>query len=240
MEKGMNMDGTSISPSSGIFVMTKYPEAGKVKSRLAKSIGEEAATGLYRAFIQDTLTTVQTIDVPFHIAMYPPDYQKQFIQWLGTSYKFFPQRGTNLGERLHNGFVRMFENGHDAVIALASDCPDLPVEILRAAVDGLQNNGVVIGPSRDGGYYLIGFSQEHFIPDVFKDITWGTETVFQETRTRIELVTKQIHVLPEWPDIDTKDDLQKFYETNQMQPSMALHAMNYLRSHPGLLHKLFS
>jgi rSAM/selenodomain-associated transferase 1 len=218
----------------------KYPEEGNVKMRLAQSLGEEAATGLYRAFIQDTLTTVRSLDIPYLIAVYPPESQELLAQWLGPSYQIFHQQGTNLGERLLNGFETMFKKEYQQVIALASDSPDLPIEILRTAVSSLQTHKVVIGPASDGGYYLIGFSHDFFIPDVFEDISWSTETVFRETLSRIESVTNQVHVLPEWADIDTKSDLREFYETYQSQPSKTLHAMNYLRSHPRLLQILFS
>lgn len=220
--------------------MMKYPEVGKVKARLAQSIGEEDATDLYRAFIQDTLTTVQSLDIPFHIAVYPPESQEQFTQWLGSSYQFLSQQGKDLGKRLQNGFAIMYRKKYQQVIALASDSPDLPIEVLQKAVSSLQTQKVVIGPASDGGYYLIGFSHDLFISEVFEDIFWGTATVFRETLSRIESVTNQVHVLPEWADIDTKSDLQKFYETNQLQSSKALHTMNYLRSHPRLLQILFS
>ncbi len=224
----------------GIFVMMKYPEVGGVKARLAQSIGEEAAASLYRAFIQDTLTTVRSLDIPFHIAVYPPESHEQFAQWLGPSYQFFHQQGMNLGKRLQNGFATMFMNEYQQVIALASDSPDLPIEILQTAVSSLQTNKVVIGPATDGGYYLIGFSNDFFIPDAFEEISWSTETVFQETLSRIESVTHQVHVLPQWADIDTKSELKEFYETYQMQPSKTLHAMKYLQSNPELLRILFS
>jgi hypothetical protein len=224
----------------GIFVMMKYPEVGRVKARLAQSIGEEAAASLYRAFIQDTLTTVQSLDIPFHIAVYPPESHGQFVQWLGPSYQFFHQQGMNLGKRLQNGFATMFMNEYQQVIALASDSPDLPIEILQTAVSSLQTNKVVIGPATDGGYYLIGFSNDFFIPDAFEEISWSTETVFQETLSRIESVTHQVHVLPQWADIDTKSELKEFYETYQVQPSKTLHTMKYLQSNPELLRILFS
>ncbi len=224
----------------GIFIMMKYPEAGKVKVRLAQSIGEEAASSLYRAFIQDTLTIVQSLDVPFHIAVQPPESQEQFAEWLGTSYKFFHQEGKNLGERLQNGFETMFKKGYRQVIALASDCPDLPIEILQSAVSSLQTHKVVIGPAPDGGYYLIGFSHDLFIPNAFRNMLWSTEAVFQETLSRVELETNKVHVLPEWQDIDTRSNLQEFYKKHQSQPSDSLYAMKYLRSHHGLLQILFS
>lgn len=223
----------------GIFIMMKYPEAGKVKSRLAEAIGAEAAASLYRTFIQDILTTVQSLNTPFHLAVYPPESLEQFTQWLGPSYRYYSQQGTNLGERLQNGFTMMFKQQYHLVIALASDCPDLPVEILRTAVFTLQTHKVVIGPAPDGGYYLIGFSSEFPFANIFQDISWGTATVFQETFAKIDAKPTQIHVLPEWPDIDTKEGLQEFYKNNELKPSQALHTMNYLRSHPEILSILF-
>lgn len=213
----------------------KYPEEGNVKMRLAQSLGEEAATGLYRSFIQDTLTTVKSLEIPFHIAVYPPESQEQFAHWLGHSYQFIHQQGMDLGKRLQNGFTTMFDIGYHQVIALASDSPDLPLEILQEAVNNLQTHKVVIGPATDGGYYLIGFSHDLFIPEVFEDISWSTATVFRDTLSRIESVTNQVHVLSEWSDIDTKSDLRRFYETYQLQPSKTLHTMNYLHSYPRFL-----
>ncbi|MHA2058983.1 MAG: TIGR04282 family arsenosugar biosynthesis glycosyltransferase [Candidatus Thorarchaeota archaeon] len=229
------MERTRNTFSPGIFIMMKYPKYGKVKVRLAQTIGEEAATDLYRAFIQDTLTTVRSLDIPFHIAVYPPESQKRFTQWLGPFYEYFHQQGVDLGKRLQNGFATMYTKGYQQVIALASDNPDLPIEILQEAISVLQNQKVVIGPASDGGYYLVGFSHDFFIPEVFEDISWSTDTVFQDTLLRIESVTNQVYVLPEWADIDTKSDLRKFYETYQLQPGKSLHTMDYLRSHPGLL-----
>lgn len=224
----------------GIFIMMKYPEVGKVKMRLAQSIGEAAATDLYRAFIQDTLKTVQSLDIPYHIAVFPPESQEKFAQWLGVSSLLFHQQGMNLGERLQNGFKIMLEKEYQQVIALASDSPDLPIEILQTAVSRLQTHKVVLGPASDGGYYLIGFSHGFFIPDVFEDMSWSTETVFQETLSRIESVTNRVYVLPEWTDIDTKSDLREFYEKYQLYPSKTLHTMKYLRHHPRLLQSLLS
>ncbi|MDH4214459.1 MAG: TIGR04282 family arsenosugar biosynthesis glycosyltransferase [Candidatus Thorarchaeota archaeon] len=234
------MENTRNPFRSGIFIMVKYPELGMVKERLAQSVGEEAAIDLYRAFIQDTLQTVQSLDIPYHIAVYPPASQERFAQWLGPSHQFFGQEGVDLGQRLQNGFATMYKKEYQQVIALASDSPDLPIEILQKAVSSLQTHKVVIGPASDGGYYLIGFSHDLFISKVFEDIPWSTATVFRETLSRIESVTSQVHVLPEWADIDTKSDLQKFYETCQLQPSKILHTMKYLRSHSKLLQILFS
>lgn len=219
----------------GIFIMMKYPQVGRVKARLAKSIGDESATNLYRMFIRDTLTTVQILDIPYYIAVYPPESQKQVEKWLGPSYHVFQQQGMDIGERLQSGFTTMFEKGYQRVIALASDSPDLPIEILRDAVSALQTHEAVIGPASDGGYYLIGFSQEPSILEAFEDISWSTETVFRETLSKIKSVTQNIHILPEWIDIDTKSDLQKFYAKHRLQNSYDSHTMNYLRSRPELL-----
>lgn len=220
--------------------MAKYPEPGKVKARLAQSIGEDAATGLYQAFILDTLATAQAITIPFHIAVHPPETQEKLANWLGPSHRYFLQRGADLGERLQNGFMTMFGQKYNQVIALASDCPDLPVEILKQAVSNLQTHKAAIGPAPDGGYYLIGFSKDSFVPDAFKGISWSTETVFQETMAKIEAESKDVYMLPEWQDIDTKTDLQEFYRKYESQTSDTLHSMKYLRKHKLLLEVLFS
>jgi rSAM/selenodomain-associated transferase 1 len=232
------MANTRIAFHPGIFIMTKFPEVGKVKMRLAESVGEEAATSLYRCFIQDTLTIVQSLDIPFHIAVHPPKSVEEFQEWLGPSFQYIQQKGMNLGKRLQNGFLAMFQKGYRQVIALASDSPDLPPEIVQNAISSLQTYRVVIGPASDGGYYLVGFSSDSFIREVFEDISWSTETVFQETLSRVESVTSKVYVLPEWSDIDTKSDLRQFYEVYQLQPSKKLHTMNYLHSHPKLLQVL--
>jgi rSAM/selenodomain-associated transferase 1 len=234
------MEGDSNRLHPGIFIMVKNPELGKVKRRLAQSIGEEAATGLYRMFVRDTLSTVGALDIPYHIAVHPPESQEQIAEWLGTSHRYIHQRGTNLGERLLNGFITPFEMKYRQVIALASDCPDLPIEIIQAAISNLQTHEAVIGPAPDGGYYLIGFTHDNFIPNVFRNISWSTNMVFQETLSRMRSESQHVHVLPEWQDIDTKSDLLDFYKKYQARPSDTLHAMKYLRSHHGLLQILSS
>ncbi len=219
---------------AAIFLMMKYPKAGAVKSRLAQSIGEEAAAHLYRVFIQDTLALIRSVDTPYYIAVYPPDSIQEFGKLLGGTYRFMPQRGAHLGERLHNGFVDMFAKGYDQVIALASDSPDLPSKILKTALSSLKDQEVVIGPALDGGYYLLGFSQKGFISNAFENIPWSTEKVFRETLLRIKSVTNQIHVLPKWTDIDTMSELRFFYEKHRINQT-TLETMKYLSSHPGLL-----
>jgi len=235
MKQGVNMESSRNELHPGIFIMMRDPEVGNVKMRLAESIGAKAATGLYRSFIKDTLKTVQSLNISYHIAVHPPESQDHFAKWLGPSYQSFQQQGSDLGKRLQNGFRTMFEKKYQQVIALASDSPDLPHEILQTAISKLQIHEAVIGPATDGGYYLIGFSNALFNPEFFEDISWSTDTVFQETLSRIDSVTNQIYVLPEWPDIDTKADLRRFYETHQLQPAKTLHTLDYLRNHPQLL-----
>ncbi len=235
----MNVEDVNKTYHPGIFIMMKYPQAGQVKSRLAHTIGYEAAADLYRTFIQDILATVSSLEIPFLIAAYSPPHYAQLVQWLGSDYEYLLQHGRDLGERLQNGFTDMFKNGFQQVIALASDCPDLPPKYLQTAVSSLQTHDAVIGPSLDGGYYLIGFTIDHFVPGAFESITWSTETVFRETLSRIESATQRVYVLPEWPDIDNKTDLQTFYTTNQSPALSSSFTMKYLLHHPGLLHLLF-
>ena len=96
-KEDMNVKGDTTSLSLGIFIMMKYPEVGKVKERLAHSIGDESATSLYRMFVHDILTTVKSLDIPFHIAVYPQEAGDRFRKWLGPSTKLFHQKGMDLG-----------------------------------------------------------------------------------------------------------------------------------------------
>jgi hypothetical protein len=235
IEVVLESDTGSMKFSPGIFLMTKYPEVGSVKSRLAKSIGNRAATDLYRAFIQDTLLTVQSVELPFHIAVFPPVALEKSMKWLNGSYRFLPQEGANLGERLHNCFVRMFEEKYEQVIALASDSPGLQADILHKAVSSLQGHDCVLGPALDGGYYLIGFSRKCYLSAVFEGISWGTEFVFEETLSILKANSRHVHVLPEMMDIDTESELREFYEKHRMHPSKPPNTMKYLRKHPDLL-----
>lgn len=115
---------------------------------------------------------------------------------------------------MRNIFIDTYSKGFKSVIAIASDCPDLPEEILKEAIIALQDHDAVIGPSPDGGYYLIGLTQEAFSPKTFEAVTWSTAKVFKETISKLKNQRQNIYILPEWRDVDTLADLRNLFERN--------------------------
>jgi hypothetical protein len=204
---------------SCILLFIKRPVAGTVKTRLAESIGAENATGLYRRFVLDLLTLLEGLAAPFRICYAPSDAEgdtgveddaeNEFVDWLGCEYSYVPQIGKDLGERMKNALLEAFSDGYKRALVIGSDSPDLPEAIISQAITALHSHlGPVIGPANDGGYYLIGFSKERFLPHAFDDITWSTDSVFDRTMQIFAKHDQRAHTLPKWHDVDTIGDLK--------------------------------
>jgi rSAM/selenodomain-associated transferase 1 len=191
-----------------LLFFVKYPEKGRVKSRLASVIGDEPAAKLYRDFIIQMLSTLKTGDFPLYICFYPKNAIKALREWLGGQYHYIPQKGEDLGERMRSAFTEAFKIGFRRVVLIGSDIPDLPLEFVEEAFTSLKIIDAVIGPALDGGYYLIGFKDRTFSPQVFNGMTWGTETVFDETMQALNKLRRKVHTLPYQRDIDTVADLR--------------------------------
>ena len=191
-----------------LLFFVKNPEKGKVKSRLAAVIGEDSAVRLYKNLVAQMLTTSKEGTFPFYICFFPKNAQKSVKNWLGREYDYIPQNGKDLGERMRNGFIDGFTMGYKRVVLIGSDLPDLPLGFIRDAFASLRKKDVVIGPAYDGGYYLIGFKQKTFFPQVFQGIAWGTKNVFDETMKKLRRFTRAVYTLPYLRDIDTAEDLK--------------------------------
>lgn len=215
----MSFPAKPLHASSCILFFIKAPKPGSVKSRLAQAIGQEHATQLYKNFVLDLLSLLQTLVYKTLIFYTPTDAENSIQTWLGKDFCYYPQVGEDLGERLENAFNKAFELGYQKVIVIGSDSPDLTSNILQTAFLALEDHDGVIGPTHDGGYYTIGFSKSGFFSDVFKDIIWSTDTVFETTLSILRQHQKTIYQLPCWYDVDTIDDLQDFYLKNyQLAP----------------------
>lgn len=195
-------------------LLVKYPENGKVKARLLRQIKGKSVTELYKNFVHDMISMLDRSGTQYIIAYRPKTAFKRFEKWLGLGHTYLPQRGRGMGQMLTNIFIDTYSQGFKKVIVIASDCPDLPEEILKEANIALEDHSTVIGPSPDGGYYLIGFTQEAFSPKTFEDVTWSTAKVFKETISKLKNQRQNIHILPEWRDVDTLTDLQNLYKRN--------------------------
>jgi len=190
-----------------VLFFAKAPKRADVKTRLAAEVGKKAAVELYRCFVEDTFSLLQRLDIPVRVYFHPAEAEADFVQWLGGEYNFIPQAGENLGARIKNAFYDAFEAGFSICLALGADSPDVPAAYIELALAALESDRVVIGPASDGGYYLVGFTKESFVPESFENILWSTPLVFGQT---IEILKKRgsnIYQLPRWYDIDTLADL---------------------------------
>jgi rSAM/selenodomain-associated transferase 1 len=192
--------------------------AGRVKTRLAEQFGSNAAADLYRNFVTVILATLKSLDANIKIVFAPPDSKDQFQQWLGKKYSYIPQVGQDLGQRMKNAFFQAFSEGFKDVIVIGSDSPDLPAEYLELAFTALNTNDVVIGPSSDGGYYLIGFARDAFLPEAFDRTSWSSDKVLEQTIDKLRQHKQKVCLLPQWYDVDTLKDLNKFVKRNRNTP----------------------
>jgi len=218
-----------------ILLFVKHPEKGSVKKRLSEEIGADAAVALYQNFVLDLLASVKGLSIPLWVCFYPPDDSKKFSLWLGTQYHLVPQEGKDLGERMKNAFSRAFEHDFRNVILMGSDIPDLPMEIMDEAFISLDTSDIVIGPACDGGYYLIGFRSDRFVPEIFEGISWGTRTVLKETLDICISQGERVYTLPEWQDVDTLSDLRDLEKRNRYTPFSCPGTMAYISAHKDIL-----
>jgi rSAM/selenodomain-associated transferase 1 len=196
---------------NALILFLKYPQQGTVKTRLASTLGNDLAYELYRCFLADISVMTRKVNAQAIIVYSGPE---------GISFPDFPgvqclmQRGTDIGERMYCAFLDVFSQGFERCVLTGSDIPDLPSELVNNAFDKLKSADVVLGPSTDGGYYLIGCKRDSLRQLLFDDIPWSTAGVLSETLKRIDKEGLEAAKLPQWSDIDDFTDLQRFYERN--------------------------
>lgn len=209
-----------------ILLFVRYPEPGSVKTRLARHAGNDKAAELYRAFVEDTVEGLKTLPVGLTVCYAPEledgsDAGGPVTDWLlplveeKDGVLFMPQRGADLGSRMLNAFEDAFAAGADRVALMGSDIPDFPPALVLRAIQEVDRTGCIIGPSQDGGYYLLAFTREEFAPMVFHGPRWGESDVL---RTTLELVGRAgllPALLPEWNDVDTFRDLNVLWRINK-------------------------
>jgi rSAM/selenodomain-associated transferase 1 len=199
---------------SALLVFVRAPRPGKVKTRLARSLGDEKAAEFYRLCTDAALEEIGQLsrEVEKYICFAEPINKYEMKRLAGLGFKVAVQEGESLGQRLCNAFSRVLENGARKVFIVASDVPDLSAKIMKEAVSGLDNSDVIIGPCYDGGYYLIGMKELH--EELFHGISWGTERVCQQTLNIAEENGLTVRQLPILSDIDTEADLRQWSEVD--------------------------
>jgi rSAM/selenodomain-associated transferase 1 len=192
-----------------VAIMAKSPRPGEVKTRLCPPLDAGEAAALYRCFLLDKIETVRALTGAQAVIAYSPTDARADFEALAPGIRLVPQQGPDLGARLHATLAGLLGAGHAGAIAVDSDTPTLPGAFLQQAVDCLTGPGpdVVLGPTEDGGYYLIGLRIAR--PQLFADVPWSSATVFEETRRRADAGNLSVACLPAWFDVDTPDDLHR-------------------------------
>jgi rSAM/selenodomain-associated transferase 1 len=193
--------------SSTVIIFVKAPIPGKVKTRLAASIGPGHAVNLYRCFVKDTIRTAKQACGCLNIFYDSADASAPIQQMLGDEQAYQAQCGKDLGEKMANAFCDVFAHKITRAVLVGSDIPDLPEKLLIEAITELNHHDAVIGPSSDGGYYLIGFRSDTFCADIFSTISWSTDTVCADTLRKLFENGLDTHILPQWRDVDTYENL---------------------------------
>ncbi|HSF04151.1 MAG TPA: TIGR04282 family arsenosugar biosynthesis glycosyltransferase [Methylomirabilota bacterium] len=189
--------------------MAKAPRAGEVKTRLCPPLSPGAAAALYRCFLQDKIEQVRALKDARPFVAYTPDEARAEFAALAPGFALVRQHGADLGARLLASLGALLGDDDTGAIAIDSDTPTLPTAFLQQAVDRIADPtvDVVLGPTDDGGYYLIGMRVAH--PDLFKAMEWSTPRVLGETLRRAAAAGLRLVCLPPWFDVDTPDDLAR-------------------------------
>ena len=197
--------------ASLLIIFAKEPLPGQVKTRLCPPLSGEAAALLYQNFLEDILEEMSRLpEISLALACNPDSALNFFKKLAPADALLFPQEGADLSERLVRAFNRGFAVGFGRVLVRNSDSPDLPKEIVLTAAEVLESGraDLVLGPSPDGWYYLVGLKKPQ--PRLFQGISWSSPTVLADTLDRARELSLSPYLLHSWPDIDTIADLQAF------------------------------
>lgn len=198
-----------------LAVMARYPAAGHVKTRLARALGTERATALYRAFLADLDARFGGGPRPLIWLFHPPE--APFAQVVRTGSRCMSQRGADLATRLLHAFDDLVTAAPGGLIVIGADVPHIPGDRVAAAESALAHADVVLGPTDDGGYYLVAMRAAH---DVFTGVDMGTAHVLAQTRARIAELGLRLHLLDPWFDLDEVADLERLRALLARDPSM--------------------
>ncbi len=191
-----------------VVVFVRYPRPGRVKTRLARGVGDRAAAALYKAMAERTVLCARELKLSLPVdveIMFEGGSVESMALWLGRGLRYVRQSGEDLGRDMAESFRTSFADGYKRVVLIGSDCPLLDGHILKAAFASLDVHDVVIGPAADGGYYLIGMKRYH--PSLFEGIEWGCDEVFEDTKREVRRMGLSLYELPVLSDIDRASDL---------------------------------
>ncbi len=186
-----------------LIIFYRNPELGKVKTRLAKTLGDEKALAIYLKLSSHTRAITENLAIDKVI------YYSNFVDtedvWPNTTFQKKLQNGNDLGEKMNNAFAEGFQSGYERVCIIGTDCFELSRDIIKQAFDQLHTNDAVIGPAKDGGYYLLGMKKP--IPVLFKNKAWSSDTVATDTIQNFKDLSLSYAQLAVLTDVDEEKDL---------------------------------
>lgn len=205
--------------STHILLFLKAPVPGSVKTRLAQTLGAAAAVEIYRQLVGTQLERLPD-ECTLEIYYAPADAEAAFKEWLGSDHHYYPQPDAgNLGQRIEHAISGAFQRGAHTVLCIGGDCPSLLPLHMEQAEQQLRSrlSDLVLGPSPDGGYYLIGLREEH--PQLFKHIRWSSAHTMDDTLRNAKSIGLRTHSLEAMNDIDTIDDLLAAVAQKHLPPT---------------------
>ncbi len=219
---------------NALIVVAKHPAPNYTKTRLSPPLSPEQAAELYECLLRDTLDLIRRVPNVQPVIAYLPDEAHAYFARLAPDFDLIRQAGDDLGARLDNALTQYLRDGYERVAIMNSDGPTLPVENLIAAFDALTDHtDVVLGPSDDGGYYLIGLKQP--APRLLREVHMSTPQVTTDTLALAKEENLRVIMLPTWYDVDDAESLSRLAaELSDAPPHVAPHTRALLNSLPPL------
>jgi len=197
-----------MTPASAraLILFAKDPVEGQVKTRLSPLLDAPTILSLYRHFLRDSIDKVNSVAEADRFIGIASDPKTDYFDEVSHNHpiRLFVQKGGNLGERMRQAFEDRLKEGYERVVIIGSDSPTLPIAYIEQALQSEKE--VVIGPSTDGGYYLVGMQGK--VTDIFEGVAWGTDRVLSETLEVLKDQRTEAELLPVWYDVDLPEDLR--------------------------------
>lgn len=194
-----------------LILMTRVPIAGKTKTRLMKMLTKEECAEIHRCFLLDLFQMFNKLKKTVDIYItYTPENSLHLINDIIPSFiDSFPQEGDNLGDRMDNAIEKLLNKGYSKVVLIGSDIPSLQPEDIKKAYKSLEDNDICLGPTNDGGYYLVGMKKKY--KDIFSNnLKWGNKSVFEATVSIANNLGLTVGLTTKLNDIDEKEDIEDF------------------------------
>ena len=211
-----------------IVIMAKEPQVGLTKTRLCPSLTLDGAARLYEALLRDSISLAYGLDgIDLAIAVTPPESIAYFKGISPPDTLLMPVECIDIGDCLTQVLGNLLDMGYPSVLAFNADGPSVPQGYIQAAAGLLDECDVVLGPSEDGGYYLVGLKQLH--PGIFVGVTWSTHKVLNQTLIKIQELGLKAELLPSWYDVDTAADIERMRsELAELPPEILVHTRRFL------------